>query len=197
MPGTNGSTNQVPLTTVGANNLQPVVPAPVEPTISAENFAPPRSKSPWIVGLALLAACALIVWMALARPQPEHSQASTPSPTTSSEPAWGNQFVLPYSDLGGRWEIVEYEWSATGLELQLRVAADRGPFRVEFRAYHNATTESFFPAPSTRSPTFPYLMLQTGEEQSGWLNFPMTRGDATIILCDEYQEQASALLVNG
>ncbi|MDR3070250.1 MAG: hypothetical protein LBU38_04490 [Propionibacteriaceae bacterium] len=184
-------------TTVGAPQ-QPFPNQVPDPVVSVDDFAPPRPKAPWLVGLGLLLVGVVISWFALGQPG---NIIPTPDPVPSASageatPTWGLPFTIS-EHRQGRWEVIEHEWTAQGLEVNIRLRVEKGPLSVDFRAYDNSALESSYQGTGNRAPAFPVGEIAEGDEQSGWVFFQMRRGDATLILTDLWGSQISALPIPG
>lgn len=169
---------------------------------SIGQFAPPRSKAPWFIGLAVVLAAALIGVSASLPPgffgQPGPS--SSPSPTPSRTQALpGHPFTTQDGSASGRWEIRDHRWTADGVQLEVWLAVDEGTLGFSFVAFNNtdADAQVIYPAPGADYPALGGSPIRAGEERSGWLLFPAQRGDLTVILADDVGQQISALVVAG
>lgn len=168
------------------------------PPVKIDEFAPPRSRLPLLVVVIALVVAGLI-WAgtALRAPQPTPS-ASSPSPTPSATPsAPGLPFVSPDERYAGRWEILRHQWTDSGLEVEIRVMADRGPVTYSFVAFGNDDVQATGSQPGSQDPKFSGTPIQTGDQETGWLFFPLQRGASTIILSTATGNQMSALPVSG
>ena len=106
-------------------------------------------------------------------------------------------FLSPDERHSGRWEIVEHRWTDSGLEVEITVAADRGPVNYSFIAFNNDSLDATDPTVGSAQPQFSGQPIQTGQQESGWLFFPLERGPTTIILATAGGTQMSALAVSG
>lgn len=189
---------------VGAHvpiSAQPGAPlgGPALRSVNIDEFAPPRSRLPLLVTLVVLVVAALIWGATLLRPvtptataSPSASQSASPRPSAPGLP-----FVSPDERYAGRWEIVEHRWTDSGLEVEITLAADRGPVNYSFVAFNNAGVEATEAMAGSGQPQFSGQPIQTGQTESGWLFFPLERGPATIILATAGGNQMSALAVSG
>ncbi len=168
------------------------------PSIGIEEFAPPRSRLPLIVIVVALLIAGLIWAGTMWRSQPAPVASVTPaaSPTATST-ASGLPFVTPDERYAGRWEILHQQWTDSGLEVEIRIAADRGPVTYSFLAFGNTDMKATNSSPGSQNPKFSGLPIDTGEYQTGWLFFPLERGPSTIILSTASGNQMSALPVAG
>lgn len=168
-------------------------------SVKIDEFAPPRSRLPLVVTLVVLLVAGLIWGATLLRPAaPTPAASATPTPkagATTAPP--GLPFVAADEQLAGRWQIVEQRWTDSGLEVEIMVAVDRGPFDYSFLAFENSSVEATSPQPGSESPQFSGQPIGTGQQESGWLFFPLERGPATIILSTSGGSQMSALAVSG
>ena len=167
-------------------------------SVTIDEFAPPRSRLPLLVTLVVLVVAALIWGATLLRPAstPSAARSASPSPTATSSGS-GLPFLSPDKRSSGRWEIVEHRWTDSGLEVEITVAADRGPVNYSFVAFNNAGVDATDPVDGSEQPLFSGEPIPTGQEESGWLFFPLERGPTTIILATAQGNQMSALAVSG
>jgi hypothetical protein len=167
--------------------------------VNIDEFAPPRSRLPLLVTLVVLVIAGLIVGATLLRPaSPAVSASPSPSasPTTTSS-ASGLPFLSPDERFSGRWEIVDHRWTDSGLEVEITLAAERGPVNYSFVAFNNAGVEATESTAGSEQPQFSGQPIPSGQKESGWLFFPIERGPATIILATSGGNQMSALPVSG
>lgn len=171
--------------------------APAHRSVKIDEFAPPRSRLPLVVILVALLAAALI-WAGTAlRPTVSATGASpSPSPTATSTAA-GLPFLSPDGRYSGRWQILQHRWTDWGLEVEIRIAAEKGPISYSFMAFDNTSVEATQPDVGSQAPHFTGLPIKTGTEEIGWLFFPLERGPSTIILATAAGNQMSALAVPG
>lgn len=170
---------------------------PAQRSVSIQEFAPPKSRLPLVVTLAALLAAGLIWGGTMLRsPLPAPSPTVTASP--SATPAGsGLPFLTPDGERSGRWEILQHEWTDAGLEVEIRLAVDRGPVSYSFLAFENAGLNATEAQPSSQLPRFSGSAIDSGAEERGWVFFPMTRGPSTIVLATGGGNQMSALPVPG
>ncbi|WP_198018541.1 hypothetical protein, partial [Sedimentibacter sp. B4] len=81
----------------------------------------------------------------------------------------------------GRWEILRQQWTDSGLEVEIRVMADKGPIDYSFVAFGNDDVQATTAQPGSEQPQFSGMPIQSGNQETGWLFFPLRRGAATII----------------
>ncbi|MCA0296352.1 MAG: hypothetical protein LCH96_13810 [Actinobacteria bacterium] len=170
-------------------------------SVKIDEFAPPRSRLPLVVVVVALLVAGLI-WAGTAwRGQQDITAGSSPSPSASSpgatSTASGLPFVTPDQRYNGRWEVLRHQWTDSGLEVEIRLAADKGPISYSFLAFGNNDVQATNASPGSQNPKFDGLPLQTGQEATGWLFFPLERGASTIILATASGNQMSALAVAG
>lgn len=166
-------------------------------SVKIDEFAPPRSRLPLLITLIVLLVAGLIWGATLLRPVaavPAASASATPSQTPTAS---GLPFLTPDERYSGRWEILEHRWTDSGLEVEIRISVDRGPFSYSFLAFENSGVDATSPDPGSQPPQFSGLPIATGAQESGWLFFPLDRGPATIILATAGGNQMSALPVSG
>ena len=181
----------------GRRPTDPFGDPPVQP-VRIEDFAPPRSRVPMFVTLAVLAALALVLLGGTLRAYLPVPPASSPTPTVATPSALpGLPFTTPDERARGRWEILDHRWTASGLMVEVRIHVDHGPLGYSFMAFENQGTEVIEPSPGADSPALTGSSIPTGGVETGWVYFLMTRGDATIILANEEGRQMSALVVEG
>jgi hypothetical protein len=167
--------------------------------VNIDEFAPPRSRLPLLVTVIVLVVAALIWGATLLRPTAPATTAS-PKPSasqTSTARASGLPFQSPDERLSGRWEIVEHRWTDSGLEVEISLAAERGPVNYSFVAFNNAGVDPTEPTEGSQQPHFSGQPIPSGQQESGWLFFPLERGPATIILATAGGNQMSALPISG
>lgn len=160
-----------------------------------EQFTPPRSPLPWLIMVGAVVIAALILFTATLSNRPPAPSAS-PSPTASSAPAKpGRPFVSPDGRVEGRWEVVESRWNDEGVEINLRLAVDKGTLWYTFMAFSNDAVEVLEPGPAMSSPALGWEPIEAGQERTGWIFFPTYRADLTLLLATELGRQISALLI--
>ena len=167
--------------------------------MNIDEFAPPRSRLPLLVTVVVLVVAALIWGATLLRPA---SSATSAGPSPSASPsatrsASGLPFLSPDERFSGRWEIVEHRWTDSGLEVEITLAADRGPVNYSFVAFNNDGVDATESTAGSQQPQFSGEPIPSGQQESGWLFFPIERGPATIILATSGGNQMSALAVSG
>jgi hypothetical protein len=173
-------------------------PPPPEPGLGVEDFAPPRPKAPWIIGAALAALVALIVWLVYFLPNGGITPTPTATPTevTATEDAWGEAFEMGSST--GRWEITDYEFTDDGLEVCVHIISTKGWVDTYFHAMDNKVADIYTGYPSYREPSFVKTELREGEEYTGWLHFTLyERVDTTVVLADSWGSQAAAIVIKA
>ncbi len=167
-------------------------------SVNIDEFAPPRSRLPLLVTIIVLVVAGLIWGATLLRPAPTpaSSRSASPSPTATSSGS-GLPFLSPDERFSGRWEIVEHRWTDSGLEVEITVAADRGPVNYSFVAFNNAGVDPTEAVAGSDQPQFSGEPIPSGQKESGWLFFPIERGPTTIILATAGGNQMSALPISG
>lgn len=172
---------------------------PSLPSTNIEEFAPPRSRLPLLIALIAVVVAGLI-WAGttLVAPQLAPSASASPStrPTATSSGS-GLPFVTPDERYTGRWEILRQQWTDSGLEVEIRVMADQGPISYSFMAFGNDDVQATKSQPGSMSPQFSGMPIESGNQETGWLFFPLQRGASTIILLTGAGRQMSALPVSG
>ncbi len=166
-------------------------------SVSIDEFRPPTNRTPLLITIAALVTLALVVLGGLyIRNQPiQPTPSPSPSQTTPAGP--GQPFTTPNGQQNGRWEILDQQWTDEGLQLQLRIHSDKGPITFSFMAFTNASTQIVEPTSSPNSPDIRTGTASAARPVTGYVFFPMTRGDATIILATGSGRQMSALPVKG
>lgn len=167
-------------------------------SVKIDEFAPPRSRLPLVVTLVVLLLAGLIWGATMLRPAAAPAPAVSASPSPSPTPTLpGLPFISQDQEYAGRWQILEHRWTDAGLEVEIMLAVDRGPFGYSFVAFENSGIEPARPTPGSDSPRFSGRPIDSGQQETGWLFFPLERGPATIILSTEGGNQMSALAVSG
>ena len=167
-----------------------------QPSTTIGEFTAPRTV--WPVVIVVVAVLAAVGIWASTTLRPDLPSASKPSPTpVATATASGLPFVSPDERYSGRWEIVGQEWTDSGVELQIRISADRGPVSYSFLAFENTGVMATDPQPSTHLPRMSGFPIATGEEETGWIFMPLARGQATLILANAAGQQMSALGIPG
>ncbi|MEA5118056.1 MAG: hypothetical protein VB036_10615 [Propionicimonas sp.] len=182
----------------GPDPRQPLgAPRPSSTTIG--DYAPPRSKAPWFIGLAVAVVAVLIAVGATLPPDFFGAPAASPSPSQSASPALpGQPFGSSDERLQGRWEVRNHRWTASGVEVELWLAVDSGSLDFSFVAFSNTDqdAEVIYPSPGADGPAFDLNPVNAGEERTGWLFFPIQHADLTLILSEGWgQSQLSALVI--
>ncbi len=168
------------------------------PKTSIAEFAPPRSRAPWFIGIGVLLAAVLIVVTATLPASWPGPPAPSPTPTPSpTETLGGQPFTTTDGRVTGRWQVVERRWDDTGVEVMVRVAVDRGTLTFAFLAFSNDAVEVLYPSPAGDQTDFGSLPITAGEESAGRLYFATPRADLTLILTTEVGRQISALVVEA
>lgn len=171
---------------------------PPPTSVSIGQFAPPPNRTPVLITLAALITLVLVIAggsyvRSLSAGEP--SASPSPSPSTPAKP--GHPFTTPDGQRGGSWEILDSAWTDEGLQLQLRIHSDSGPITFSFMAFANTSTQVVTPTSSPRSPDIRTGTATPAQSVTGYVFFPMPRGDATIILANGTGRQMSALPVKG
>lgn len=188
---------------IDTNSTIPVEPGaqlggPTLPQVTAQQFAPPRSRLPWLVGAVGIVVIGLI-WLLVGLNGGGDPAANT-SPTPSASPTQSAAPGQPYSSsdgsVTGRWEVLEHEWTSTGLDVKLRVSVDEGRLYTDFAAYGYQQNQATYPDPSSHQPNFSSESIDAGGAASGWVHFNVPEGECSIFLMDKMSgDQMSALTV--
>lgn len=169
--------------------------APPQP-VSINQFSPPPNRTPVIATIAALVILVLVIAVGTyLRAQPA---APTPSPSVSQTASAGpgHPFTTPTGQ-GGRWQILDEQWTDEGLQLQLRIHSDSGSISFSFLAFANATTQVVEPTAGSMTPDIRNGTATPAQPVTGYVFFPLPREDATIILATGSGRQMSALPVKG
>jgi hypothetical protein len=146
-----------------------------------EQFTPPRSPLPWLIMVGAVVIAALILFTTTLTNRPP-APSPTPTATTATPAAAsGHPFVSPGGEVEGRWEVLESRWNDEGVEINLRIAVDKGTLWYTFMAFSN--------------PALGWEPIGAGEERAGWIFFPAYRAELTLLLATELNRQISALLI--
>lgn len=164
--------------------------------VSINEFRPPPNRTPLLITIAGLITLVLVIAGGIyVRSLPEQQPSASPTPSQTS--AGPGQPFETSDGRKGRWEIMESTWTDEGLQLQVRVYADDDNITFSFLAFANATTEVVAPSHSPESPDIRVGTATKTQPVTGFVFFPMPRGDATIILANGAGRQMSALAVKG
>ena len=186
---------------------QTQVPASFDPTralgeappqsVSIDQFRPPPNRTPMLITIAALITLALVIFGGLYIRNQGSQPSPSPSPSQSTPAGPGQPFDTPTGQQHGRWEILNQQWTDEGLQLQLRIYSDKGPITFSFMAFTNASTQIVEPSTSPLAPDIRTGTASPAKPVTGYVFFPMPRGDATIILATGSGRQMSALPVKG
>ncbi|MDR1851726.1 MAG: hypothetical protein LBR21_03640 [Propionibacteriaceae bacterium] len=168
-----------------------------EPTISVDDFTPPKPKLPWIIGIAFVLIIALL-WFASTQQWLPGTNPPTPTPSATETPSWGSAFEADGGGAAGIWNIENYEWGADGLDVEIRLECTSGAFAFSFYALPNTiASASIRPDVTSKSPEFSPYSLRAGQEGSGWVHFTVERQDINITLFENGVGQTATLPVEG
>lgn len=171
-------------------------PAPQSRSIG--EFAPPPNRTPLLIILVALITLVLVIAGGIfMSSQPVAAPSASPTPSASAPTGPGHPFTTQDGRLSGRWEILRQTWTDKGLQLQVRVASDSGAIPFGFLAFSNASTEVYEPTSSPLSPDIQTGTARPSSDVVGYVFFPLSKGDATIILTSGTGRQMSALPVKG
>lgn len=171
--------------------------APPPASVSINQFAPPPNRTPLLITLAALVTLVLVIGGGIyVRSLPAAEPSPSPSPSQTAAAGPGHPFSTP-DERKGRWEILDSVWTDEGLQLQIRIYSDSGTISFSFMAFSNASTEVVTPTNSPRTPDIRKGIAYFSDPVTGYVFFPMARGDATIILATGTGRQMSALPVKG
>lgn len=167
-------------------------------SVSINQFAPPPNRTPLLITLAALITLVLVIGGGVyVRSLPSAEPSASPSASQTVAAGPGQPFTTPDERSKGRWEILDSAWTDEGLQLQIRIYSDSGTISFSFMAFSNASTEVVTPTSSPRTPDIRKGIAYVSDPVTGYVFFPMTRGDATIILATGTGRQMSALTVKG
>ncbi|MDR1236759.1 MAG: hypothetical protein LBK28_00800 [Propionibacteriaceae bacterium] len=162
------------------------------------DYAPPRTNIALIVVAVVVGALLLGVLLMLTQPYLPIAPTQSPTPTpssTSAQPSWGMPFMTEDGICQGRWEITSQNWRDDGLDVSIRVSSDQCPFNLFFSVVSNEEAFSYEPVVDGSFMEYTGLHLQSGQERSGSLFFPMTKTSSIIMMTDDNYAQLSALEV--
>nr|NLI50106.1 hypothetical protein [Propionibacterium sp.] len=164
---------------------QPSPTPPVRrPGADISQYAAPRLRPSlavaFLLGVALVGV-AFVVALGGGLPTPRPGAVPTATAATPTTP--GLPFSMPSDpDSTGTWEILEREWSSTGVSVRVRVHAATGTISYGFAAFAAGSAQTTNPVPGTRKPELRTGVLEAGESVEGWVFLPIPRGDATLFL---------------
>lgn len=173
--------------------------------MSINTFATPppgNGKWAWLIAGVIAVLVGILVLPMLFQGEPDPlqsaSQTSSASPTASSSVILGDESRVPFetSGVSGVWEIINAEWVAGELVLEVEITVETGSLDYEFFAFESEG--------SVVEPTYGLWddelrpgYLEAGESVRGRVNFTVSEGKTTVILSDSTRTngQISALLV--
>ncbi len=174
----------------GASGQQPA------PRADISQYAAPKPRWTWAIAL-LLGLVLTGVAFAAAVQGGFRPPTATPSPTAgaAATPATpGLPFTMPSDpQSSGTWELLEQEWSSTGVSVRVRVWANTGTVTYGFAAFAAGSAQTTNPTTGTRKPEVRSGVLRAGESVEGWVFLPIPRGDATLFLTTSAGRAYSAL----
>ncbi len=151
-----------------------------------------------LITIATLIALVLVIGGGIyIRSLPANEPTASASPSRSAAAGPGQPFTTPDGRQAGRWEILDSTWTDEGLQLRLRIHSDDGSIGFSFMAFSNASTDVVRPTSSPLNPDIRTGVASVQQPVTGYVFFPMSRGDATIILANGGGRQMSALTVKG
>jgi len=175
------------------------------PRVEVEQFAPTRSPWPILAVVAAVLVAVLIIYTTTwrpavkpspsASPQPSAGQSSQPGSTAKPEP--GQPFVAPGGEPSGSWEVVDHRWDANGLEALVRIKVTAGTLPYTLNVIDASGMVRTSSQGSSLTPALNFQPISEGQEVEGWVRFGADRGETTIALLIEPQEQLSALPISG
>lgn len=166
-------------------------------SVSIDTYAPPRPKASLVIAIVVAAIALATALVVLTQPPDTPTPvASSAPPKATSTPSWGQPFVSRNSAISGEWQIASHEWTAYGLRVQVRIAVENGPLHPGFTMFTNDAAEVVYPLPTPDSPGFEEV-LNSGDDRTAWLTFPISHSDATIVLEDIWAGGLSALEIKG
>ncbi len=117
----------------------------------------------------------------------QNAPAATPS-ATATLPG----LAFDSGSATGSWEITNTQWSSNQVVLTVRVMVATGTFHYSFYAYNNTSMRLAYPD-TTSSSALRGGTLSAGQSASGTLSFQITRGDGTLVMIDDMENQVSGL----
>ncbi|MFT3970001.1 MAG: hypothetical protein QM695_06915 [Micropruina sp.] len=184
-------------TTPGFDPRQALGAQPPAP-VSINQFAPPPNRTPLLITIVALIVLVVVIEGGIyVRSLSSAEPSASAGPTTTAPAGPGQPFTTPDGRQDGRWEILESTWTDEGLQLRLRIHSDDGSISFGFMAFSNASTDLIRPTSSPRSPDIRMGTATVQQPVTGYVFFPMSKGDATIILANGSGRQMSALTVKG
>lgn len=167
------------------------------PSVSINQFAPPPNRTPLLITVVALVILGLVLAGGMyVNSLPKNQPSASPSPSATEPTGPGHPFTTT-DGRTGRWEILDSTWTSEGLQLQVAVYSDEGSISFSFLAFSNGPAEVVRPTSSPKSPDLRIGTATPGAGATGYVFFPMDRGDATIILANGVGRQMSALPVKG
>lgn len=176
----------------------PLSPAPPRGTQIHEFAAPRVPLGPILAVLVGLIVVAL-VFAGFFLSKPKDAPATTAQPTASAAAnETGMPFTMPADESSsGTWQIINREWTTTGVSVHIRIVAKTGRVTYGFLAFANAGTTSVYPTTGERSPELRTGALNEGEVADGYIFLALDKGTATLILTTSMGRQISALPISS
>ena len=145
-----------------------------------EYFEPPKrsNRSLWIVIAVVAAIAALVIGLQfLGGPSPTASESATAGPDLAAPSPTRTGNFVPFEGNGdGTFEIVDYQWTETGVTLRVRVEVEHGEYGFSVFAFTNETRESFDPV------DLRVFTVSEGAPYETEVTFHMPQADSTIVL---------------
>jgi len=134
----------------------------------------------FLLGVALVGLAFVFALQGGLRPP---GTAASPTAAAATPTTPGLPFSMPSDpDSTGTWEIVEREWTGSGVSVRVRVHASTGTISYGFSAFAAGSAQTTNPIPGTKRPELRSGVLEAGESVEGWVFLPIPRGDATLFL---------------
>lgn len=171
--------------------------APAAPPPDISRYAAPKPRRSILVAVLLALALTGVAFV-VALQGGVRPPATTPSPTAgSTTPATpGLPFTMPSDpQSSGTWQIVEREWTDSGVSVRVRVFANTGTVTYGFSAFAAGSVQTTSPTTGPRTPVLRSGVLRAGESVDGWVFLPIPRGAATLFLTTSAGRAYSALEV--
>lgn len=164
------------------------------------NYAPPKPRTSWIVaGVAALVLLGLVIGgMLLRAATPSPAPTTSPSATSSTSSLPGLPFTMPSDpSSSGRWEVVDRDWTSTGVSIRVRVYCTAGRVTYGFLAYAKNASDATSPISGDRVPQLTTGSLRTGEVADGYIFLQIPHAESTLFLTTSSGRAISALPIRA
>ncbi|MDR0436255.1 MAG: hypothetical protein LBH11_05795 [Propionibacteriaceae bacterium] len=168
------------------------------PTPKLQRYQAARRPVVLLVALVLLGVIAGLIYIGT---KPAGNDpvipSNTPSPTSTRTPppgGFGVEFQSSSGNVGGYWEILEWEWDSQGVLITMRITLDVGDsLQFEWFAFDNANAGSWYP--DAHRSTIATGTVYRGDPVTGTVYFNVPRGKLTVYLCDKWGMNFTGLVV--